>query len=156
MGQVDHEQANLLLKLYELRREPRLREARAWFISEFQADSAEEMAARYPPGSETNASIRMVTSYWSMACGLLNRGLMDDELFFENSAEFWFVWERIRKIVPALRAAARNPAAYMHLETAAARLEQYWDRLSPGLAGFQRQMVAQALEAAAKAAQKTS
>jgi hypothetical protein len=156
MGQVDHDQANLLLKLYELRRDPRLREARAWFIAEFHAQSLEEFLAKYPAGSQTNASIRMVTSYWAMACGLVNRGLIDDELFFENSAEFWFVWERMKKLVPALRASSHNPSAYKHLELAAERLEKHWDRMSPGLADFQKQRVAQSLEAASKAAQKKS
>jgi hypothetical protein len=150
MGQVDHDQANLLIKLYELRREPRLREARAWFASQFNAQSVEEMNTKYPAGSENNASIRMVTSYWAMACGLVNRGLIDDELFFENNAEFWFVWERIKKLVPALRAANHNPAAYKHLEMAAERLEKHWDRISPGLADFQKKRVATMLEAAQK------
>jgi hypothetical protein len=156
MGQVDHDQANLLLKLYDLRREPRLREARAWFTSEFHADSVEELMAKYPPGSHANASMRMVTSYWSMACGLLNRGLIDDELFFENNAEFWFVWERMRKVVPALRAASHNPAAYKHLETAAERLEQPWNRVAPGTIEFHRQRIAQTRDTAAKPASKKS
>ena len=92
MGQVTHEQANLLLRLYELRRESRLREARAWFYSHFEAGTPEELMTKYPMGSEESASLRMVISYWDMAAGLANRGLIDDEMFFENSAEGWIVW----------------------------------------------------------------
>jgi hypothetical protein len=64
MGQVTREQANLLLHLYELRREPRLRQARTWFYSQFEASTPQELASKYPMGSEENASLRMVISYW--------------------------------------------------------------------------------------------
>ena len=111
MGQVTHDQANLLLRLYELRREPRLREARSWFFANFDAKTIEEMNQKCPPGSEANASMRMVTSYWSMVAGLANRGLLDDDLFFENGGEGWFVWAKIRDIVPAMREMFKNPHA---------------------------------------------
>src|ERR1700730_10057176 len=91
MGQVTHEQANLLLRLYELRRESRMRQARAWFYSQFEANTPQELTSKYPMGSEESASFRMVISYWDMAAGLSNRGLIDDEMFFENSAEGWIV-----------------------------------------------------------------
>ena len=71
MGEVTHEQANLLLKLYDLRREPRLREARAWYGQHFDAKNTEEMNKKYPIGSEGNAFFRMVVSYWDMAAGLV-------------------------------------------------------------------------------------
>ncbi len=85
MGQVTHEQANLLLRLYELRRESRMRQARAWFSSQFEASTPQDVASKYPMGSEESASLRMVISYWDMAAGMANRGLIDDEMFFENS-----------------------------------------------------------------------
>jgi len=152
MGKATHEQANLLLKLYDLRREPRLREARAWFMSQFWANSAEEIMQKYPQGSEANASMRMVGSYWEMACGLVNRGLIDDELFFESSAEFWFVFERIRPILAGLRAMNHNPIAYKQIESAVARLEQHWNRVAPGMVEMYRERIAQMRDQAAKAA----
>ena len=96
MGVVTYDQANLLLRLYELRREPRLREARAWFLPNFDAQSPEEVAQKFPPGSEGNTNMRMVIGYWDMAAGVANRGLIDDDLFFENSGEGFWVWDRIR------------------------------------------------------------
>ncbi len=92
MSEVTHEQANLLLRLYELRREPRLRQARQWFSDHYQADKPEEVMQKYPPGSEENTNVRMCVSYWEMCAGLANRGLIDDELFFENNGEAWVVW----------------------------------------------------------------
>ena len=139
MGHVTHDQADLLLKLYELRRESRLREARAWFAANFDAKTPEEVNKKYPMGSEANANLRMVTSYWEMAAGLVNRGLIDDELFFENSGEAWFVWERLRALVPAMRAASKNPHAWGQLEALVKRLEEWQERRAPGHLAAMRQ-----------------
>ena len=139
MGHVTHDQADLLLRLYELRREPRLREARAWFGKNFDAKTPEELNQKYPMGSEGNVSFRMVISYWDMAAGLVNRGLIDDELFFENSGEAWFVWERVRALVPAMRAASKNPHTWGQLEALAKRMEDWNERRSPGHLATMRQ-----------------
>ena len=139
MGQVTHEQANLLLKLYDLRREARLREARAWFTSNFDAKTPEEVSKKYPMGSEANARFRMVVSYWDMAAGLVNRGLIDDDLFFENAGEAWFVWERLRELVPAMRAASKNPHAWGQLEALVKRFEQWQERRAQGNLAAMRQ-----------------
>jgi hypothetical protein len=139
MGQVTHEQANLVLRLYELRREPRLREARAWFLAQFEAGTPEEFLRKYPPGSEENASARMVISYWDMAAGLANRGLMDDELFFENSMEGWIVWEKVKAMASLRRVESKNPTYLAHLDKFAQRFEAWRDRVAPGsLEAFQQ------------------
>jgi hypothetical protein len=139
MGQVTHEQANLLLRLYELRREPRLREARAWFVANFDAKTPEEVNKKCPMGSEANASLRMVLSYWEMAAGLANRGLIDDELFFENSGEALYIWERLRAVAPAMRAAYKNPHAWGQLEALAKRMEEWQEKRAPGHMAAMRQ-----------------
>src|SRR5215469_15234637 len=140
MAEVTHEQANLLLKLYDLRREPRLREARAWYGQHFDAKNTEEMNKKYPIGSEGNAFFRMVVSYWDMVAGLVNRGLVDDELFFENSGEAWFVWERLRPL-PGMRAASKNPHAWSQLESLAKRMEEWQERRAPGHMAAMRQRI---------------
>ena len=152
MGQVTHEQANLLLRLYELRRESRLREARAWFSSDFEAGTPEELMTKYPMGSEESASLRMVISYWDMAAGLANRGLVDDEMFFENSAEGWMVWEKVKAIVPAQRTMMKNPAYLAHLENFAKRYEAWRERTAPGSLEAFRLSRANARRATAKSA----
>ena len=152
MGQVTHEQANLLLRLYELRRESRLREARAWFYSHFEDSTPEELMAKYPMGSEESASLRMVISYWDMAAGLANRGLIDDEMFFENSAEGWIVWEKVKAVVPAQRIMMKNPTYLAHLENFARRYETWRERTAPGSLEAFRQVRANARRTAAKPA----
>jgi hypothetical protein len=101
MPDVTHEQVNLMLRLYDIRREPRLREAREWYMSHFNPKTPEEMMTLYPPGSQENAFMRMVFSYWDMVASIVNRGLIDEEFFFENSGEQWVVWERLKPVVPS-------------------------------------------------------
>ena len=108
MAQATYEQVNLMLKLYDMRREPRLREARSWFSEHFQASSVEEMMQKYPPWSEENLNVRMTVSYWDMVASIANRGLMDDDLFFENTGEAWAVWERIKVLTPGWRRRSRT------------------------------------------------
>jgi hypothetical protein len=149
MGVVTYEQANLLLRLYEMRRETRLREARAWFTAHFNARSPEEISQKYPQGTEENASFRMVLSYWEMAASMPNRGLIDDEFFFENSGEAFFVYDRIRELLPGMRAAYQNPQAFSNLEALGKRMEAWQEKRAPGSVAAMR---ARRQGAAAKAA----
>ena len=152
MGQATHEQADLLLKLYDMRREARLRTARAWFIANYTASSAEEMMTKYPPGSEENTNIRMVVSYWDMVASMVNRGLIDDEFFFENTGELWAVWDRLRPAVPVWRTAFKNPYIFANLEAVATRMEAWREKKAPGTTEAMRQMLQMMQTTTAKAA----
>src|SRR4051794_39252519 len=91
-----HEEAQLHLQLYDLRREAKLRQARDWFVKNYFAETVEEAMKLAAPGTETGAYWSMVVSYWEQACQLLNNGLLNEDLFFETSGEFYGVWERIK------------------------------------------------------------
>ncbi len=127
----DNYDAELLLRLYELRREEKLRRAREWMIGEFQIDSVESFGRQLPPGSEENAFFRMAVSYWDMAASLVNHGLVKEDLFFENTAEFWLIWEKVRHLAPGLREARKNPLAWKNLETLAHKYEQWMGTRAP-------------------------
>jgi hypothetical protein len=127
----DNYDAELLLRLYELRREEKLRRAREWMMGKFQADSVEDLFRQFPPGSEENAFFRMVVSYWDMAASLVNHGLLKEDLFFENASEFWLIWEKVRHLAPALREARKNPLAWKNLETLARKYEQWMAARAP-------------------------
>ena len=127
----DNYDAELLLRLYELRREEKLRRARQWMIEKFQADSVEELGRQLPQGSEENAFFRMVVSYWDMAASLVNHGLLKEDLFFENTAEFWLIWEKVRHLAPAMREARKNPLAWKNLETLARKYEPWMATRAP-------------------------
>jgi hypothetical protein len=127
----DNYDAELLLRLYELRREEKLRRARQWMIEKFQADSLEELRKQLPQGSEESAFFRMAISYWDMAASLVNHGLPKEDLFFENTAEFWLIWEKVRHLAPALREARKNPLVWKNLETLARKYEQWMATRAP-------------------------
>jgi hypothetical protein len=115
--QATYDDANLCLRLYELRREDTLRRARAWFTQNFGPTTMEELTKVAPPGSQENTYMRMVTSYWDMAAAFVTSGVLNQELFFQTNPECLFVWERFRHLLPALREAFKNPKAYHNLET---------------------------------------
>ena len=147
MGEVTHDQANLLLRLYELRREPRMREAREWYFANYHPQSLEDMQKQAPPGTPGNASVRMVLSYWDMAASMVNRGLIDEDFFFENTGEQWAIWSRIKDLLPAMRERSKNPHQFENLEKHCNRLETWREKRAPGSTDVMRQMMAQMQQA---------
>ncbi len=138
---VDHHDAELLLRLYDLRREEKLRRAREWFGRSFRAQNAEEFEKACPPGSEENAYFRMVISYWEMAASIVNHGLIQEQFFFENSPELWFTFERSKAAVGAMRERQKNPHIFENLEKLAARFEKWADERAPGSIEARRKMM---------------
>ena len=114
-----YDDVNLILRLYELRREEKLRKARAWFGSSFKARTLEEFNTLCPPGSEENAYYRMVTTYWEMAASFVTSGVLNQVLFFQSGRELLFVWERIRDLIPQVRETYLDPTASRNMETVA-------------------------------------
>ena len=127
-----YDDAKLILQLYEMRREARLREARRWFTASFKPKSYDDFTALCPPGSEPNASYRMVTTYWEMVASFLTNGVLHPALFYQSGRELLFVWERVRDIVPSLRDAVKNPRELKNLEDAATAFIAWWKEQSPG------------------------
>ena len=143
MGNATYEQVHLMLRLYELRRESRLREARAWFIEHFHPASPEDVQ-KHAQRSEEGTNIRMVVSYWEMVASIVNRGLIDDDLFFESNGEIWIVWDRLRPIIAAWRSLYKNPTVFSNLEAAGTRFETWRESRAPGSNAAMRRMLEQA------------
>lgn len=130
--QATFDDVNLILQLYEMRREDRMREARQWFAASFKPKSFDDFAALCPPGSEQNASYRMITSYWEMVSSFVTGRVLNAELFFQSGRELLFCWERIRELLPAIRAANKNPIELKNMEIVAGRYIEWWDGQAPG------------------------
>ncbi len=112
-----YDDANLILRLYELRREDRMRKARAWFTANFKVKSWEDMQKVAAPGSDENASYRMVVTYWDMVASFVTSGVLHKELFFQSGRELLLVHERLRDVLPQIREAYKDPLLYHNLET---------------------------------------
>ena len=138
-----HEQAQLHLQVYDLRREARLRQARDWFQRDYHAETLEEAMKLAAPGTEHGTFLGMVIGYWEQACTLLNYGLLHEDLFFETSGEFFGVWEQLRAVVPQFRQAFKDPNLLGNLEKAAKRFEEWSEQRSPGHVAAMREYMQQ-------------
>lgn len=138
-----HEQAQLHLQVYDLRREARLRQARDWFQRNYHVETLEDANRIAAPGTETGAFLGMVIGYWEQACALLNYGLLHEDLFFETSGEFFGVWEQLKTVLPQFREAYHEPNLLSNLEKAAKRYEQWAEKRSPGHIAAMRQYMQQ-------------
>jgi len=143
MGQVTNEQVNLMLRLYEERREPKLREARDWFSANFHVKTADDLMRVCPPGSKENTYMRMVLGYWEMVASIVNRRLIDEEFFFESNGEQWVVFEQVKPVLGAWRAMFSSPHFLANLETQCNRLEAWREKRSPGSNEAIRKVLAQ-------------
>ncbi len=138
-----HEQAQLHLQLYDMRREAKLRQARDWFFKNYFVDTMEDSMRIAPPATETGALAMMVLTYWDQACALLNYGLLHEDLFFETSGEFFGVWERVKPIVPQAREMFKNKQFLGNLEKAAQRYEAWSEKRNPGHVAGMREFTKQ-------------
>jgi hypothetical protein len=132
VARATYDDVRLILKLYELRREERLRQARVWFTASFKAKTPEELASLCPPGSEQSASFRMVTTYWEMVASFLTTGVLNAELFYQSGRELLLVWERVRDLLPHMREQYKHPNELRNLETAAKAYVDWWNKQTPG------------------------
>jgi hypothetical protein len=114
-----HEDADLILKLYELRREPVMREARNWMFT-FNPTSVQDVMETMV--GEHSGHFRMVISYWDMACAMVTNGAIDEELFNQTNGEHVFVYMKIQPVIEGLRAMFGNQEFLKNLETVVKRI----------------------------------
>src|SRR5438552_261606 len=109
-----HQEAELLLKLYELRREAEMRKARDWYFRDFHPETlADFQTAIF---SEHSGHLRMVVTYWDMAAALVNRGAISLELFNEANGEHLGVFCKIEALLGEIRGMFNNPRFAANLE----------------------------------------
>ncbi len=147
-----YEQAQLHLKIYDLRRETKLRQAREWFFKNYFVDTMDDFKRVAPMGTEAGAFAMMVLTYWDQACAFLNYGLLHEDLFFETGGEFFGVWERVKLIIPQVRQLFLNKDFLGHLEKAAQRYEVWSEKRNPGNIANMRQFMKQMRDQMAAAA----
>ena len=114
-----HEDADLILKLYDLRRETVMREARNWLFT-FNPTSVEDVMATMM--GEHSGHFRMVVSYWDMACAMVTNGAIDEEFFNQTNGEHIFVYMKVEPVLEAVRQMFDNPNFCKNLETVVKRI----------------------------------
>jgi len=105
-----------ILKLYELRRDEKMRLARAWFFSDFAPKNVMDIIALYRGGERESANFRTVTSYWDMAASLVLNGAIDEKTFLDANTEHIFVYAKIQPFLAEIRQLFNEPEYLIHLE----------------------------------------
>jgi len=104
----------LNLQLFDLRREPVLREARQWFLAEFNPESFADLAAI--AGGPRNAVFRMVLGYWDMAASLVTSGAIEGAAFRAAHGEIFLTFAKVYPFLSELRTASGEPEFCRHIE----------------------------------------
>jgi hypothetical protein len=125
-----YESATLLIRLYELRREPTMREARTWFVSKFHATTVDDIFQVL--SGPNSAHFRMVASYWDMAASFVLNGAIDEKMFTDANGEQNIVYAKLEPVLADYRTKTGNPAAYASLEKLVLQTPGMKDRL-PGI-----------------------
>ena len=123
-----YESANLILKLYELRREPTMREARAWYVRGFNPGSVEDIVSAL--SGPNSAYFRMVTTYWDMAASLVLNGAIDEQMFSDANGEHLVVFAKVEPYLGEYRTRLGNPAYLGSIERLVLKMPNAKERLA--------------------------
>lgn len=108
--------AGVLLKLYELRTEPTLRQARAWFAFEFNPSTTADVLHTWLGPGHASAPYRMVTSYWDMAASLVTQGAIPAAMFNDANTEHFAVYAKLRPFLDEIRSTTKYPDYLARIE----------------------------------------
>jgi hypothetical protein len=122
-----YKDADLILKLYDLRREKTMRDARNWFFT-FNPQGPQDFIDVLT--SDKSGLYRMVVSYWDMACSLVNNGAIDADMFNDANGEHIFVYAKVQPFIPILREQMGNPKYLAHLEKVVKECPDYEEKLA--------------------------
>jgi hypothetical protein len=152
MSQATHQDAELILKLYDLRREPVMREARN-FVANFAPSSFEElMTVTGAFGTKENAYVRQVYGYWEMVASLIVHGTLNAALAEDTLGEMYFVYAKVQPFVKQMRDTMKAPEFLQNLEKVVEGTPEKRERLKhmhERMAEFAKMRAAQAAKHAA-------
>jgi hypothetical protein len=112
--------AELILKMYDLRREAEMRKARAWVLTQFWPNAADDVVKIAGAlGTQENAWFRQVSGYWEMVASMADRGVVNPDMFLEPSfsGEMFFLYAKLRPILKDLREKLQAPTMFRHVES---------------------------------------
>ncbi len=122
--------AQLILQLYDLRRESEMRKARKYVDSEFWPENYQEFhAIAMAWGSPENTWLHQVLAYWDMAASLVLRGALNEGLFFDNSHQMYFLYAKLRPFLQQARKDFDAPEYLANIEKLVERTAESRERL---------------------------
>jgi hypothetical protein len=111
--------AQLVMQLYDLRREPEMRKARSWWLGEFWPQNADDfLKVAWAMGTQENNWLRQVGGYWSMATAFVLQGALNEELFIQPAVcgEMFFVFAKVQPFLKELREKMGDPHLFGNIE----------------------------------------
>src|SRR5438552_11823503 len=123
------EDAQIIMRLYDLRREPEMRKARAWYGGFWPRTADDILQVINAMNQQENAWFRQVSGYWDMASSFVLRGVLNEDLFFDSGAELWFVFAKIQPFLKEVREKTQNPVFFSRVEKVATQSEAGRERL---------------------------
>ncbi|HEX4021289.1 MAG TPA: hypothetical protein VHX63_09110 [Acidobacteriaceae bacterium] len=129
--------AELIMKLYDLRREPVLRKARHWVAFDFNPKTKDEfLAVRQDFGSEHNAWLRQVITYWEMAASFVNHGAVNPDMYLDSNGEGIFIYAKFHEIMQSPEATT-GPKFMQQTATLIEKFPGARERFQASLKGMQ-------------------
>jgi len=116
--------AQLIMQLYDLRREEEMRKARAWFAGWWLNTAEEILKVVQGGGTQENAWFRQVSGYWDMAASFVLRGALNEDLFVDSGTEMWFVFAKLQPFLKDVRQQGNTPYLYARIEKLATRSKE--------------------------------
>lgn len=113
--------AHLIIELYDLRREPEMRKARAWWAGEFFPESADDfLRIAWAMGTQENSWLRQVSGYWDIVCSFVVSGILNEDLFLQPgfSGELFLIYAKIHPFIRELREKLNDPNVFRTVEKA--------------------------------------
>jgi hypothetical protein len=123
------EDAQIVMRLYDLRRESEMRKARSWYAGWWPSSTDDVLQILNSFGTQENAWFRQVNGYWDMAASLVLRGALNEALFFDSGGEMWFTLAKLQPFLKEVRQKAGIPQGFLRVEKVATRSKDGRDRL---------------------------
>jgi hypothetical protein len=121
--------AKIIMRLYDLRREAEMRKARSWYAGWWPRSTEDVLKVLNDYGAQENAWFRQVNGYWDMAASFVLRGALNEELFFDSGGEMWFTLAKLQPFLKEVRQKAGIPQGFLRVEKVATRSKDGRERL---------------------------
>lgn len=123
------EDAKIIMRLYDLRREAEMRKARAWFAGWWPCEAHDIVRVVQGADPQENAWFRQVSGYWDMAASFVLRGALNEELFVDSGGEMWFIFSKVHPFLKEVREKTGSPHLFQRIEKVASRTKDGRERL---------------------------